>query len=281
MAFTTMQTIIGLGVIIAGVIGLVFSIRFYLSRYMTRQAEEEAEKSKLKKYQIVNVFDWRNQFMGVGLICSLGLTVLMLGWTEAEIVVDESFLVTEDILEMSEDIVYCPQPPPPPPPPPTIIIVEIPDEEMEEEILFRNISIDKEERMDTIPIDKEIIDELVTVIEIMPVFPGCEDLSTNYERKACTDANLLKFIYQNIKYPSIARENGIEGLVVVQFVVDKEGSIHSPKIMKDIGGGCGAEAIRLVELMGVTLEKLTPGYQRGVPVSIRYNLAVRFRLPQN
>ena len=81
---------------------------------------------------------------------------------------------------------------------------------------------------------EEMIDGLRVygLVENMPTFPGCGDLPTEGERKKCSDNKLLKYVYQNLKYPTIARENGIEGLVVARFVVGKDGEIRDIEIVK-------------------------------------------------
>ena len=88
----------------------------------------------------------------------------------------------------------------------------------------------------------------------------------------------MEFIYKNIKYPPIARENGVEGTVVIRFVVDKDGSVDEPKILRDIGAQCGAEALRVVNMMNNMPQKWIPGKQRGKPVKVYFNLPVKFRL---
>lgn len=104
-------------------------------------------------------------------------------------------------------------------------------------------------------------EEVFKVVEQKPEFPDGE-------------AAMLKFIYDNIKYPAIARENGVEGMVVVSFVVEKDGSISDAKIARDIGAGCGQEAVRVVNMM----PKWNPGKQRGRPVRVQFNLPVKFKL---
>ena len=112
------------------------------------------------------------------------------------------------------------------------------------------------------------------IIEQMPMFPNdCE--GTVDERQKCSQQAMLQFIYDNIQYPEIARQEGIQGTVVVSFVVEKDGSITNPKIIRSIGAGCGEEVLRLVSLM---TEKWTPGMQRGKPVRVQFNLPVRFKL---
>ena len=111
--------------------------------------------------------------------------------------------------------------------------------------------------------------ELFKMVEEMPRFPGCED-----NNKSCADKKMLEFIYQNLRYPALARENGVEGTVVVSFIVEKNGKITEPKIVREIGGGCGDEVMRVVNLMPTWI----PGKQRGEVVRVQYNLPVRFKL---
>lgn len=94
-----------------------------------------------------------------------------------------------------------------------------------------------------------------------PQFPGGEPA-------------LKKFLSDNLRYPAIARENGIAGRVVVTFVVETDGSISSPVLLKDIGGGCGKEALRLVGAM----PRWQPGTTGGKPVRAKFTLPVEFRL---
>ena len=76
----------------------------------------------------------------------------------------------------------------------------------------------------------------------------------------------------------IARENGIEGTAVVQFVVDRDGTVKDVSVLKEIGGGCGEEASRVVNTMNESGIKWTPGRQRGRPVKVQFRLPVRFKL---
>ena len=72
----------------------------------------------------------------------------------------------------------------------------------------------------------------------------------------------------------MAKESGIQGMVYVTFVVERDGSITDVRVLRGIGGGCDEEAIRVVSAM----PKWTPGKQRGKPVRVQYNLPVRFTL---
>ncbi len=113
------------------------------------------------------------------------------------------------------------------------------------------------------------------IVEEMPRFPGCEDaVLTKKEKQDCATSQLLQFLSQNIRYPSIARENGIKGTVVIRFVVEQDGSISNAEVVREIGGGCGAEALRVVNSM----PQWRPGMQQGRAVRVQFNLPVNFRL---
>lgn len=113
------------------------------------------------------------------------------------------------------------------------------------------------------------------VVEDMPRFPGCENKGLNKtEVRKCADAEVLKFVYGNLKYPKIARENGVEGRAILQWVVNPDGTISDIKVLRDPGGGCGEEAVRVIKLM----PKWIPGKQRGRPVPVRYTFPVQFKL---
>lgn len=106
-------------------------------------------------------------------------------------------------------------------------------------------------------------EEIFSYVQRFPKFPGGED-------------ELQRFVAQNIVYPLLAAESGIEGVVVLQFVIDQKGKIKDPVVVRDIGGGCGQAAIDVVLKMPIWI----PGEQNGRPVSVRYTLPVRFKLIQ-
>jgi len=123
------------------------------------------------------------------------------------------------------------------------------------------------------------VEEVFRVVEEMPRFPGCEEMEGDSKsKKACADKKMLQYIYRQIVYPAEARENKIEGTVVVQFVIEKNGSISNVRIVREIGAGCGEEVKRIVETMNDMLEKWTPGIQGGKPLRVQFNLPVKFRL---
>lgn len=184
-----------------------------------------------------------------------------------------------------------PPPPPPvqtPPPPPKATIKFVPpvvkkDEEVKEEKIMEEVKditvevakktvegVEKPEeiienepsdlgKVEVVKVDKP--EEPLTFVEAMPTFPGGE-------------VELLRYLGTNIKYPNVAKETGIQGKVFLSFVVEKNGKITDIKIVRDIGGGCGKEAVRVVESM----PQWKPGNQNGNAVRVRMNLPVTFRL---
>ena len=113
-----------------------------------------------------------------------------------------------------------------------------------------------------IQVEEEVVEEeIFTVVEEEPSFPGGAD-------------KMYEYLYANIKYPQVAKENNITGRVYLSFVVEKDGSIANPKVLRDIGGGCGNEALRVIKSM----PKWNPGKQRGKAVRVQYNIPVVFDL---
>ena len=106
-------------------------------------------------------------------------------------------------------------------------------------------------------------EEVFLQVETDPEFPGGVEA-------------MMKFLADNIVYPQEAKDNKIEGRVIVTFVVEKDGSISSIRVLSDIGSGCGAEVVRVLKLM----PKWKPGMQKGQPVRVQYSLPVLFTIPE-
>lgn len=104
-------------------------------------------------------------------------------------------------------------------------------------------------------------EEPFTYVEEMPSFPGGTE-------------DLLAFIADHIQYPEIAKRAGVEGKVLVQFVVEKSGEIDDIKVIKGIGAGCDEEAVRVCKMM----PKWKPGRQNGKPVRVRMVIPFHFKL---
>ena len=101
----------------------------------------------------------------------------------------------------------------------------------------------------------------VLIVEEMPVFPG-------------GDMERLRYLAANIQYPIQATENGIQGTVYFQFIVDSKGNITDVKILRGIGGGCDEEALRVINMM----PQWKPGRQNGRTVRVIYNMPVVFKI---
>ena len=119
------------------------------------------------------------------------------------------------------------------------------------------------------------------VLEEMPRFPACEKLDTTLAAKnTCAQQQLLAFVNKNIVYPVEARQLGAEGMVVVKFVVEKDGSISNPSVLKNVEGGCGTEVLRVIDLMNTIGVKWVPGMLKGEPVRANFTLPIRFKLEE-
>ncbi len=123
---------------------------------------------------------------------------------------------------------------------------------------------------------------IYSVADEMPRFPGCENPDSTMEaRQRCAQQRLLEFVYGNIEYPLEARQKGHEGNVVVSFVVEpQDGSISNIRIVRNVEGGCGDEAVRVVNLMNEAGLRWVPGKKGGRPVRVQINLPVRFKLEE-
>lgn len=117
--------------------------------------------------------------------------------------------------------------------------------------------IGEAENEQDVPMD----DDVILVTEVVPEFPGGDD-------------SLFAYLYRNVSYPAEAKKADIHGRVFVTFVVEKDGRITGERILRDIGGGCGEEVLRVIR----TMPKWKPGTQDGKPVRVQFNLPVAFEL---
>lgn len=298
LSITGLQFGVSILLITAIVIGAILLVRNMIGSKANKLSDKYkgTASATMKKYPEANVFNLSSTFWRLGLVCSIGLAVLAFSWTTYEEKVD----ISDYSLDLPDDIEMEPprtaEPPPPPPPPPPPVIEAVPDEEVVDEApKFKDQTVTKEVANTPAPPPapkpkpapkplpkpapkKEVVDEIFQVVEQMPRFPGCEDAGSDEEKGQCAQKKLLEYIYKNIKYPTIARENGVEGTAVVSFVVEKDGSITDAKIIRDPGAGCGEEALRVVNKMNELPSKWTPGKQRNENVRVQFNLPVKFRL---
>lgn len=202
----------------------------------------------------------------LGFIISLGL---VLGITKMEIrkgVETEVYTVQNQEIVQLEEIVQTRQKPVVPPPPRPVVPIEVPNDEIIESEI---IDIDAELDLDDFialpppppalePLEKEEEEEMEIFI-IVEQFPELVGGLKNFQK--------------TIVYPEMAMLAGIEGRVVVQFIVDTEGKVNNPVVIRGIGGGCDEEALR-----AVSNARFIPGKQRGRPVNVKFSLPVNFKL---
>ncbi len=120
----------------------------------------------------------------------------------------------------------------------------------------------------------DLNEEVFKVAEIMPMFPGCPSELNTVQLKECARSRMLSFIYQNVQYPQKAIDLGVQGTVVIRFIVDTDGSILNPEIVRTVGAGTGEEALRVIKLF----PKWNPGRNEGEPVKVQFNVPIKFKL---
>jgi protein TonB len=301
-SFSTSTFLIASAIALIFLVGLILTFRYFISkrsdeRYQAKTIEKNEGSSlgERKKYASADIFRYSQQFFFLGLIMTLMMCVFAFNWTTFEKKVD----IPDDALVLEEDIEIEPprsaEPPPPPPPPPPPVIEEVPTEllEEEDEVEFLDQTVDEDTELEIVKTPETVKEaappppppppppeeeEIFVVVEQMPMFPGCEGESDIAVRKQCSDQKMLEFIYKNIKYPQVAKDNNVEGTVVLKFVVDEKGKVGNIHILKDIGANCGHEAERVVKLMNEQNKTWEPGKQRGRPVKVWFMLPVKFKL---
>lgn len=279
------------------IIMIVLCIAIYAGRiYLIKKQKARRGRSFLagkSKYSEFNVLKNRQRPMFLALFLSVSFAFLSLNWTipvveqEVEIVeiYEGDILQIEEVprtIEQKKEI-------PKPEPSKNINFVEHPDPvtkpiftepEPDPIIIGKNTVVKKatpiKKRPSDVPMFKpkrKEAERIFQIVEDEPLFGNC-DMNDKAERKACATAALFQYLKDNLNYPTIALETGIQGNVIVQFIVEKDGSITGTKILRGIGGGCDEEAQNVIENM----PKWTPGRQRGRPVRVQFTLPVKFVL---
>lgn len=304
-SFTSAQVLLALAGIGVAIVAVIATMRYAMNRNSQKLINSPDNAGKAKdnlryrtKYPQVDAFKHSSTMTLAGIAAALFLINVLVSWTTYEEVID----IPVFDMEIVDDVIVEPprtaEPPPPPPPPPPPVIQEVPDEVVleEDDLEFMDQSIDAETTIDvpdpvtvadeTVeapppppppPVEEE--EEIFRIVEQMPRFPGCDDFDgTNEERTQCANQKLYQFLYKHIQYPTLARENNIQGNVVVTFVVNKDGTIVDAEVLREPGAGCGEEALRVINLMNEKNIKWTPGKQRGKPVRVQFILPIRFAL---
>lgn len=229
-----------------------------------------------------------NLNLNSGLYFVIGLTlVLFLTWRALEYkTYDREDLVVELMNvsdEIKEDVPLTEQikttPPPPPAAPEIIEIVE--DNDDIEETIIESTETNQESVIEApIEVSDIEVDELeeeisvpFSVIENIPVFPGCEDIKAKAEQRACFQKKIQEHVAKEFKYPDIALEMGVQGRVHVQFAINNKGYISDIRV-RGPDKNLEREATRIVAAM----PRMTPGMQRGRAVRVPYSIPINFKL---
>ncbi len=225
---------------------------------------------EVKKSPKADLEGKKSTWMLLGYVIVLSIMFIAFEWTERDKVIDTSQAVAEVIFE--EEIIPITQmeeikAPPPPEVPAAPEVLEIVEDDVqveETQILSSEDTGQKVEIKYVPPVIEEEEPEEETIFEIvenMPEFPGGQ-------------AALMQYLSKNIRYPTIAQENGTQGRVIIQFVINRDGSVVDPVVVRSVDPYLDKEALRVVS----TLPKWKPGQQRGKPVRVKFTVPVVFRL---
>ncbi|NDV63798.1 energy transducer TonB [Bacteroides sp. 224] len=228
---------------------------------------------EVKKSKHVQLENKRGTWLLMGIIVVLAFLFVAFEWAQYDKEINYEARVVDPIFTGDMIPITFPTITPPPPPPASTVIADI------IEVVTNDVEVsetevpDSEDNNNPVMIDytpgdftggeaSEVEEvEIFTVVEAMPEFPG-------------GDAALLAYMKNNMKYPSIPQEQGIQGRVIIQFIVDKDGTITDPTVVRGVDPYLDKEAMRVIKGM----PKWTPGMQRKVPVRVKYTLPVTFRL---
>ena len=227
---------------------------------------------EIKKSDKANLENKKLLFTELGLIVSLAITFGAFEYTSKETKVSTLEDTAEVVLE-EEIIPITQETPPPPPAAPKIPIlsdqIDIVDDEIEiEDDMFMNLEDDASlgvEIMDYVEVEEEVVEEEAIpfqLVEEKPSFQG-------------GDANQFsKWVNQRLVYPEIAKENGVQGRVTLQFTVEKDGTVTKVKVLRGVDPSLDKEAVRVVSMS----PKWKPGKQRDRAVPVTYTFPVIFQL---
>lgn len=225
---------------------------------------------EVKKTPKADLESKKTVFLQIGLVVVLSLVLVAFEWTSTDVNVD--FSLQEEDIEVEEEIIPITRqeevkPPPPPPPPAVADILNIveDDVELDEELEIMDTEMSQDDIVDfsNMVFEEETRDEgeIFMIVEEMPEFPGG------------TEA-LQKYLAQSVRYPVIAQENGIQGRVYIQFVINQNGEVTNADILRGVDPSLDREALRVVEAM----PKWKPGKQRNRPVRVSYTVPINFVL---
>ena len=207
----------------------------------------------------------------IGAIMILAVLFVGFEWSERDkkVMTDSGIqeaIFEEEIIPITEQE-QPQQAPPPPQAPPAEEVLEIieNDSKVEESTIQASDDTNAavEVKYTPVEVEEEEVDEqeIFTIVEEMPEYPG-------------GIAAAMKWIANELKYPAIAQENGVQGRVTVRFTINADGSVVDPVVVRGVDPHLDKEALRVIGKM----PKWKPGKQRGKAVRVSYNLPVRFKL---
>ena len=228
-------------------------------------------KDEVKKTPKANLERHRGTYILMGLVLGVSILFFAFEWSTETRKLDENVIVQDVLAEEEIEITRHEPPPPPPPPPPepeTPEIIEVVEEKVETKMEIKTEDDQTQKQTEVYipppppkPKQEEVTEEIFVVVEEQPDFPGGQ-------------AAMMKFLSDNIRYPVIAQENGIQGRVICSFVVERDGSITDVQVVRGVDPSLDREAIRVIQQM----PRWKPGKQRGSAVRVRFTLPVVFRL---
>jgi protein TonB len=213
----------------------------------------------------------------IGLVLVMILTYMAFEWKSYEKPnqYTEHMKRPDELIEELPPVITLDIPPPPPTPviPDEIEVVKN-EEPIIETVIATSESSEEKPILDVndIPMVDDLVDIPIpfSVIEEVPVFPGCENA---VDKRVCFQEQMNKHIRKNFRYPEIPLDMGIQGKVYMQFIIEKDGSIgHIQKRGPD--KHLEDEAVRIIKL----LPRMKPGKQRGTPVKVPFSIPINFRL---
>lgn len=226
---------------------------------------------EIKKSEKADLERGKGTSILIGFVMALAVMFVALEWTEREVEDNsELFMARETTITEEMVPITLPEKKTVPPPPAAVAkadIIKIVDDDadIEEDIMVSTedqvewVDLDDYDYVEVEPEPEE--EEVFMVVEDAPEFPGGINA-------------LLEYLKKNIKYPDICRDNNIQGRVIVSFVVNKDGKIVDPEVVKGVNPSLDKEALRVIS----TMPNWKPGYQRGKPVRVKYSVPVNFRL---
>ena len=229
---------------------------------------------ELKKSPKADLGNKKLLFLEIGLIISLGVTYLAFNYTTDD--VSKSTLEENQIAEEVEEVMITEPLETPPPPPvevPEIAFsdqIDIVDDDIEVEDIIIESEDDEDFEITIMDYAEEVIEEEVVEEEAIP-FQLVEE-KPSFQGG---DANQFsKWVNQRLVYPEIAKENGVQGRVTLQFTVEKDGSVTKVKVLRGVDPSLDKEAVRVVS----SSPKWKPGKQRDRAVPVTYTFPVIFQL---